>query len=70
MSRPKSDTVRTNIYLPKLQHDAVSALASRTGTTFADHIRRAVDFYLAFSEDVHDKVEKIAEMGKGGRAAD
>jgi hypothetical protein len=61
MARQNLDGVRTNIYLPKLQHRAVAGLAERTGLTFAEHIRRAVDFYLAFSDDIHRKVEEQAD---------
>lgn len=67
MARQNLGGVRTNIYLPPVQHQAVSNLSERTGLSFAEHVRRAVDFYLAFCEDIHVKVE--AEAGVKPKAA-
>jgi predicted DNA-binding protein len=53
--------VRTNTYIAKPQHKALTNLANRTGLTYAEHVRRAIDFYLAFSEEIHSKVEALAE---------
>ena len=61
MSRANLGGVRTNVYLPKPQHAAIETLVAHTGLTFAEHIRRAVDFYIAFSEDIHKTVSKLAE---------
>lgn len=60
MARQNLGGVRTNIYLPPLQHKAMSSLSERTGLSFAEHVRRAIDFYLAFCEDIHAKVEAEA----------
>lgn len=60
MARQNLGGVRTNIYLPPLQHKALSKLSERTGLSFAEHVRRAVDFYLAFCEDIHARVEDEA----------
>ena len=62
MARAHLGGVRTNIYLPKPQHAAVTTLVGATGITFAEHIRRAVDFYLAFSDDITQVVTKLAEQ--------
>lgn len=68
MPRQNLGGVRTNIYLPPVQHQAVSNLSERTGLSFAEHVRRALDFYMAFCDDIHKKVEKeagIAPNSKG-----
>lgn len=66
MPRKPLDAVRTNIYLPKKQDAALRALADHTGVTFVEHLRRAVDFYLAFSEDIQRAVDNIANLGASG----
>jgi len=38
---------RINIYLSDKQYEALKALAKNTDVKFAEHVRRAVDKYLA-----------------------
>jgi|19_taG_2_1085344.scaffolds.fasta_scaffold00122_4 predicted DNA-binding protein len=58
MARDKLPTTRTNIYLPNPQQEKIRTLANRTGITAAEHIRRAVDFYLAWApQALHEKAE-------------
>jgi hypothetical protein len=65
MARQSLDAVRTNIYLSKPQDAALRTLSARSGITYAEHVRRAIDFYLAFSEDIHRKVDELAEASEG-----
>jgi predicted DNA-binding protein len=38
--------IRTNIHLPEKVVAALKALSEKTGLSYAEHIRRAVDAYL------------------------
>ena len=63
MARQSLDAVRTNIYLSKPQDAALRTLSVRSGITYAEHVRRAIDFYLAFSEDIHKVIDQLSEGG-------
>lgn len=60
MPRKPLDAVRTNVYLPRKQDAALRNLADHSGVTFAEHLRRAVDFYIAFSDDIQSAVDRLA----------
>ena len=38
--------IRTNVYIPEQQFDAMKKLSKETGISFSEHIRRAVSQYL------------------------
>lgn len=47
MPRPSLDGVRTHVILTKPQSRALHELSRESGMTVAEHIRRAIDDYLA-----------------------
>lgn len=47
MPRQSIEGVRLHVILPKPQHEALQRHSKRTGLTVSEHLRRAVDFYLA-----------------------
>ncbi len=50
---------RTTVFLSDEQVKRLEALKERTGSPVADHIRRAIDFYLEFGDWLHDIETKI-----------
>lgn len=44
---PKRIGTRTHVILSDSERDAMVKLAKKTGLTVSEHIRRAVDLYLA-----------------------
>lgn len=47
MARQSIEGVRLHVIIPKPQHEALQKHSDRTGLTVSEHMRRAVDFYLA-----------------------
>lgn len=47
MPRPSLDGKRTHLILTRYQYRELHTLAEKTGMNVSEHIRRAVDFYLA-----------------------
>lgn len=43
--------VRMHLIVPKQQHSALDKLARRTGITASEHLRRALDLYLAHAAE-------------------
>lgn len=55
MPRPSIHGVRTHVILTQVQVARMNRLASRTGMTLSEHVRRAVDAYLDLVEEGHKK---------------
>jgi hypothetical protein len=51
MPRPSLDGRRTHLILTRYQDRELRLLAKETGMNVSEHIRRAVDFYLASLAD-------------------
>lgn len=51
MPRRSLDGLRTHVILTKPQDRELRRLARETGMTTSEHIRRAIDFYLASLSD-------------------
>ena len=51
MPRPSLDGRRTHLILTRYQDRELRALAKQTGMNVSEHIRRAVDYYLASLAD-------------------
>ena len=47
MPRPSLDGCRTHLIISRNQDKLLRGLAKRTGMTLSEHIRRAIDSYLA-----------------------
>ncbi len=47
MPRLKTGAKRVNFYLTEIQQKELRKLAKRSGLTFSEHLRRAVDEYLS-----------------------
>lgn len=47
MPRQSIEGVRCHVILPKPQHAALQQYSKKTGMTVSEHLRRAVDLYLA-----------------------
>lgn len=51
MPRQSLDGVRTHVIITKYQDRELRKLATDSGMTLAEHIRRGIDFYLASLAD-------------------
>jgi len=51
MPRQSLDGLRTHVIITKYQDRELRQLAEKTGMTVAEHVRRALDFYLASLAD-------------------
>lgn len=52
---------RTNVYYAQEQHDKLKALAGESGLCVSEHIRRAIDLYLATVNGSPDMIRGILE---------
>lgn len=46
MPRPKRDMKRLNVYLTKNQWQEIHKMSQKTNLTFAELVRRGLDFFL------------------------
>ena len=51
MPRQSLDGLRTHVIITKYQDRELRKLAKESGMTVAEHLRRAIDFYLASLAD-------------------
>ena len=51
MPRPKTDSIRVNVYLPAKHLSILKKLAARRATTYSELVRHAVDDYLIAERD-------------------
>jgi hypothetical protein len=52
MARQSVNGTRVHVILPKPQRDQLARLATRTGISVSEHLRRAVDHYLLATANI------------------
>lgn len=55
MPRESLDGLRTHVIITKPQDRALREMSRRTGMTLAEHIRRAIDHYIALAKQERKK---------------
>jgi len=49
---------RVDLYITLLQFDSLKTISQKTGLTFSEHIRRAIDSYIK-EQQKHDTLQQI-----------
>lgn len=55
----KVKLVRTDLYITKEQHEYMKSCADKSGVTFSEMFRKAIDWYMEVKRDPKKKMDVV-----------